>query len=659
MSLISSSDRELQPGDVFGRYEILALAGKGGMGVVYKAKHVALRRTEALKLLRTDLNSDPGFEARFLREASLAASVDHSSVVVVYHSGVEDNRLFIAMEWIDGADLRSILDRDVRLPTAKAVAIVLQTAAALEAVHTKMVHRDVKPANILVTEAEEAVHAYLTDFGIARPTGSGETLTQLGMALGTPGYLSPEQAMGYEVDPRADLYALGCVFFEAISGKSVCSADDDEAPERAHPHSTPPSLVRVLGSQYEPFDRFLVKALAHERNHRYNSASDFARALEAAALEYAGTIGGTQVVEPDLPNAIRAPDSRSTQAESEDGYGGGVGGPEVAAPASYPRRSRKRIAITALTLVVLIGVALGIVTIVPSGTHPRPGPGPPPWPGLWGKPVNLGAGPLGSAPTAGVDAGGGEYVFWEGTNGRLWARWRLNGRWYGPGPIFAAGRSLASQPAVAVHASGQQDVFWKRNDGSLWETTHTTKWLKPVKLNAGPLGSAPTAGVDDSGGEYVFWQGTNGSLWEKWQLEGQWSKAAQITAAGDGLDSQPAVAVHASGQQDVFWKGVNGTLREISHTTAWQKPKKLGSGPMGSAPMAGVAADNSVYVFWEGVTDDLWGMRQFNGQWSAPRRIARAGDGLESQPAVAVHAVGQQDVFWKGTRANLREISHP
>ncbi len=327
-------------------------------------------------------------------------------------------------------------------PPPELVAIVLQTADALEAVHTKMVHRDVKPANIMVTEAAEAVHAYLTDFGIARPTGRGETLTQLGTALGTPGYLSPEQAMGYEVDRRADLYALGCVFFEAISGKSVCSADDDEAPERAHAQSTPPSLVPVLGSQYEPFDRFLAKALAIDRNNRYSSASEFRSALEAAAIEYSQTIDATVISEPDSSRAPQTLDSRSTQAESQDGYGGGPGGPGVEAQAYHPKRPGKRIALTVLTPVVLIGVAVGIVTIILSGRHPRPGPGPPPSPGSWGRPVNLHSAPLGSAPTAGVDDGGGEYVFWKGTNGNLWARWRINRRWHGPGPITAAGRGL-------------------------------------------------------------------------------------------------------------------------------------------------------------------------------------------------------------------------
>ena len=156
----------------------------------------------------------------------------------------------------------------------------------------------------------------------------------------------------------------------------------------------------------------------------------------------------------------------------------------------------------------------------------------------------------------------------------------------------------------------------------------------------------------------MFWEGTKGTLWEKWQLGEQWSKAARITAAGDGLASQPAVAVHAGGQQDVFWKGTDGNLWEISHTTAWQKPENLRSGPLGSGPTAGVDADDDVYVFWEGPNGTLWEKWQLGGQWSRATRIAAAGDGLVSQPAVAVHAVSRQDVFWKGTDENLWEISH-
>ncbi len=653
----SSSDRGLQPGDLFGDYKIVALAGKGGMGVVYKATHVRLRRLVALKLLRGDLSSDPGFEDRFLREATLAASVKrHENVVFVYDSGLEGDRLFLAMEWVDGDDLRSILDRDGCLAPSTAVGIVLQTANALEAVHATMVHRDVKPANIIVSGADEALHVYLTDFGVARPTIRGRTLTQVGVAVGTPGYLAPEQATGRGVDRRADLYALGCVFFEAISGKPVFSADNDEALEWAHAHSTLPSLAPVLGSPYEPFDRFLTTALAIDPERRHSSAKEFASALEAAATECASTSGVAPVSGPNQPRRPRTPDSPIIPVDpGEHRNGRGAGGGGAAAGSSSTKRAGNPIAFIVLALVVVMGAAAGILAasgVFTSTPHPRRQDG-------WGKLVNLGGHPLGSAPTAGADDNRGEYVFWAGTTGALWDRWRVDGRWHGPARITAARGGLASQPAVAVHADGQQDVFWKGADGTLWEISHTNAWQKPVSLGSGPLGSAPTAGVDDNGSVYVFWEGTRGTLWEIWQLDGgKWSKPKRIIAAGRGLGSQPAVAVHAGGQQDVFWKGANGELREISHTNAWQKPVRLASDPLGSAPAAGVDANGGVYVFWEGTNGALWEMQRIDERWHRPERITAVGHRLASQPAVAVHAVGQQDVFWKGTDGNLWEISH-
>lgn len=656
----SSPDRGLQPGDLFGDYMILAVAGRGGMGVVYKAVHVRLRRLVALKLVRTDLSSDPGFEGRFLREATLAASIRrHENVVIVYDSGVENDRLFLAMEWVEGDDLRSILDREGFLDPSTAVAIVLQTAHALEAVHATMVHRDVKPANIIVSGADDAPHVYLTDFGIARPTVSGETpLTQAGVALGTPGYLAPEQAMGRAVDGRADLYALGCVLFEAISGRPVFSAYDDEALEWAHAHSTLPSLAPMLGSPYEPFDRFLTTALAIDPDGRHISAREFARALEATSIEFAEASEVPPAGGPDKPTSPRSPESAISAVESEAALNG-VGAAVLSTPSGDPgtKRPRRPIVRITLALVAVLGAAAGVLAATGALTGSS-GPTHRPSAGGWRKPVNLLSGPLGSGPTAGADANEGEYAFWEGTNGTLWDKWQVDGHWHGPARISAAGHGMASQPAVAVHAGGQQDVFWRRTGGDLWEVSHTSAWQKRVSLGSGPLGSGPTAGIDAGGGEYVFWEGTRGTLWERWQLQGQWHGPAQITAAGHRLASQPAVAVYAGGHQDVFWKGSDGNLWEISHTTAWQKPVDLGSGALGSAPAAGADASGAVYVFWEGTRDTLWEKWQLHGRWHGPQRITAAGHALASPPAVAVHAVGEQDVFWRGGDGDLWEISH-
>lgn len=655
MSGISLSDRGLQPGDLFGDYRIVAVAGKGGMGIVYKAVHVRLQRLVALKLLRTDLSSDPEFQERFLREATLAASIRrHENVVIVYDSGVEDDRLFLAMEWVDGDDLRSILDRDGPFPPVTAVAIVLQTAHALDAVHATMVHRDVKPANIMISDASEAPHVYLTDFGVARPTISGKTLTQAGVPVGTPGYLAPEQALGRRVDQRSDLYSLGCVFFEAVTGWPVFSANNDEELDRAHALSTLPSLTPVLGSSFEPFDRFLTTALAIDPDRRQSSANEFARELEAAAIEFGGMSDTSSVRGPDPPKRPTTNLSANIPvASTEHRNDVGAQSIEVGARASHPRRAGKRIVFVTLALVAFIGATVGV--LAENGTRKPP---PRPGPGFWLKPVDLGSRPMGSAPTAGVDANGNVYVFWTGTNGGLWQKWTFNGSWNGREPIAAAGLGLASQPSVAVHLGGDQDVFWKGTNAHLREIVYTNAWQKPVRLRSGRLGSPPAAGVDANGNVYVFWRGTNGALWDKWNLGAGWNGPVELRRAGHGLASQPAVAVHTGGEQDVFWKGPSGQLREMSRTNVWQKPVTLRSPPLVSAPTAGVDAKGNVYVFWTGTNGTLWQKWNVDGHWIRSEPVTAARHGLTAQPAVAVDGDGSLDVFWKTRDGTLWEISH-
>lgn len=653
-SVYDSSDPDpgLRPGDLFAHYEIVALAGRGGMGVVYKAVHVRMQQPRALKLLRADLTSAPGYEDRFSREAKLAASIDrHENVVIIYDSGIEDGRFFLAMEWIDGEDLRSILDRDGALDPATAVAVVLQTAHALEAVHAKLVHRDIKPGNIMVRRAGETLRAYLTDFGIARPAAGGDTVTEPGAALGTLGYASPEQWMG-RVDRRSDLYALGCVFYEAISGKPVFSADNEEALGRAHAENTLPSLGPVLGSPYEPFDRFLAKALAIDPDSRYGSATEFARALKAAATECGVTpVRGADAPRDSGPERLPV----APVAFKERRHAGGALG--VAGAASSTKRAGKRIALTLLASVAVVGAGVGVWALL---QHPKPrnvnqlsSP--------WHERVFLGSAPLGSPPTAGADASGSVYVFWAGTNDVLWEKYFVGNGW-NTGPISAAGDHVASQPAVAVHLGGEQDVFWKGTDKTLRELVHNGSWGKLQRLKSGPMGSPPAAGADANGSVYVFWKGNrNGSLWVDWYLDGRWHGPNRIVKAGHGLANQPAVAVQTDGDQHVFYQGSDGTLWEISHTLGgWQQPQHLEqSGQMGSAPTAGVDEHGIVDVFWRGTNGSLMEMWDTGGIWNGPTQVTPARHGLATLPAVAVQPGGKQDVFWEGLNQALYQTYYP
>jgi serine/threonine protein kinase len=281
---------ELDAGQTFGGYHIAELVGSGGMGLVYRAEQRILGRTVALKVIRPEIAESGDYRARFLREARFAAAVDHPNVVSVFDAGEQDGRLYLAMQWVDGLDLGILIDRERRLAPERAVLIGVQLAQALQAVHDAgLVHRDVKPSNVLVRDIGGHDHAYLTDFGIAKAPAAQDSLTRTGSVIGTPAYLSPEQIRGQQPGPRSDLYALGCVMFEALTGQRPFVADDDLAARWAQATSPPPAasaLCPALGSRY---DAFLAQALATDPQDRFPSGTAFAQALQAA---HTGRPGG-------------------------------------------------------------------------------------------------------------------------------------------------------------------------------------------------------------------------------------------------------------------------------------------------------------------------------------------------------------------------------
>ena len=195
---------ELAVGEVFAGHRLEAVAGRGGMGVVYRARQLSLERTVALKVIAPALMQDPAIRRRFVRESKIAASLDHPNVVPVHYAGEEDGVAYIAMRYVAGEDLRSLVRREGRLAPERAARIVAQVAAALDAAHAAgLVHRDVKPANVLLTPDD---HAYLTDFGLTKHVLSLADATQPGHWVGTLDFVAPEQIRGERVDARADVY---------------------------------------------------------------------------------------------------------------------------------------------------------------------------------------------------------------------------------------------------------------------------------------------------------------------------------------------------------------------------------------------------------------------------------------------------------------------
>jgi serine/threonine-protein kinase len=250
------------------------------MGNVYCATHLTLGRRDALKVLIPELADDPDFRERFIRESQLAASLDHPNVIPIYDAEEAEGVLFIAMRYVEGSDLKSLLDRRGTLTPQEVVPIIKQAAAALDAAHAAgLVHRDVKPANILIDEKRDRV--YLTDFGIAKG-GGGSGLTRTGTFLGTVDYCAPEQIEGKEVDGRTDVYALGCVLFQAVTGQVPFARPVSAATMLANMDEPPPLVSAHAPGAPRALDDVVCTAMAKDPEERYPTAGALGRAALTA-----------------------------------------------------------------------------------------------------------------------------------------------------------------------------------------------------------------------------------------------------------------------------------------------------------------------------------------------------------------------------------------
>jgi serine/threonine protein kinase len=267
---------ELAIGSTFAGHRIDGEAGRGGMGVVYRATDLTLDRRVALKLIEPRMAGDPVFRARFVSECKLAAAIDHPNVVPIFHAGEERGVLYVTMRYIDGTDLRTLLAQVGRLPPERAVAIIAQVAGALDAAHQRgLVHRDVKPANVLLATRDGTERAFLTDFGVTKERAAQTGLTKTGFAVGTADYMAPEQARGADVDGRADIYALGCVLFRALTGTVVYERDSDVEKMWAHIHDPPPQLLDLCPGLPPALSDVIDRALAKRPEDRQQSAAEF------------------------------------------------------------------------------------------------------------------------------------------------------------------------------------------------------------------------------------------------------------------------------------------------------------------------------------------------------------------------------------------------
>jgi serine/threonine protein kinase len=290
-------------GEEFAGYRLRGVLGRGGMSVVFEAENPRLGSVVALKVLAPELAADDLFRARFLQESRIAASLNHPHVIPIFDTGPCDGLLYIAMRYVAGRDLRAVLRERERIPPEQALMLIAQAGRALDAAHRRgLVHRDVKPANILIERVaeDEPEHVYLADFGITKQGRSQSGLTATGQFVGTIDYIAPEQVQGKSVDGRADIYSLGCVLYECITGRVPFQKDLDAAVIWAHVEEMPTAPTAIRSELPPEIDQVIARVLAKDPDDRYSTAHEFMDAARAA-LGIASQASGARSFEENIP----------------------------------------------------------------------------------------------------------------------------------------------------------------------------------------------------------------------------------------------------------------------------------------------------------------------------------------------------------------------
>jgi len=265
-------------GQTIGDYQVIEILGAGGMGTVYKVKHLISDRLEAIKLVLPELTENPDLMERFMREIKVQARLTHPHIASLHNALRIDNQLLMVMEFVEGRTLHSVLRQGMMEPPT-GIDVVLQILSALEYAHAQgIVHRDIKPANIMLTPAG---NVKLMDFGIARSASDDNPLTQTGAAVGSVYYMSPEQVQGLPVDARADLYSVGVLLYEMTTGVRPITGDGSYAVMNGHLHTIPRAPSSVNPRLPEPLSLAILKAIEKAKEGRFQSARAFAESLVA------------------------------------------------------------------------------------------------------------------------------------------------------------------------------------------------------------------------------------------------------------------------------------------------------------------------------------------------------------------------------------------
>ncbi len=333
------------------------------MGVVYRATQLALQRPVALKAIAPRLAEDAAYRERFKRESQIAASIEHPNVIPVYEAGELDGTLYLIMRWVDGTDLRELLREHGQLPPERAVRLLRPVASALGAAHRRgLVHRDVKPANVLIargeSEEEEEEHVYLSDFGIARRADGEGAMTRTGVLVGTIDYLAPERIEGGSGTAASDIYAFGCMLFEALTGHIPFQGPTDLMRMHAHLNDPVPSARAEQPEVPERLDQLVARAMAKRPEDRFESAGALAAALGDALEESDTAATVAELPATELAIVAEPPTEFATGAVTEPAPSSPTPPPPTPPPSRAPRSRRVLAAPVVLIAAVAIAIAL-------------------------------------------------------------------------------------------------------------------------------------------------------------------------------------------------------------------------------------------------------------------------------------------------------------
>ena len=541
-------------GSVVAGYRIEDVAGRGSMGVVYRATQLVLQRPVALKLIATEVAHDASFRERFKRESQLAASIDHPNVIPIYEAGEVDGSLFLAMRYVEGTDLGALVAAEGTLAPARAVGIVAQVAAGLSAAHALgLVHRDVKPANVLIAAGEDE-HVYLADFGLTKHASSAPGLTKSGMFVGTLDYSAPEVIRGEGADPRADVYALGCVLFHCLTGRPPFVRDSEVATMYAHLHDAAPAPSTIAGAA-AVLDAVVAKALAKDAGERYATAAELGRAARAAIGD--GSSPVTPVAVPAASAAPPAPPAPATPAPAPAGDAAPPASTDAPAAAEGEREGISRdwriVLLTTLGLVMAVGLLVALLAgagVLGSDSAKKVAP--PPTAAKAAKPA---AAPAKAAKPAAAPAG-------------------------------------APRPVASIAVGRGPDGIAVDDAGSVWVTNAQDDTLTRIDEKSGRIAGAPIAAGDDPDGVVA----AKGVVWIASAKQGRvlrFETSGNAPVPGGTIDVGAQPEGIALGRQLVWVANIqDGTVNRIDRAS----PSVVGA-PIGvGGKPTGVFVGSSVWV---------------------------------------------------------------